>query len=126
MHVPLPQLLCLLRPAVFGAVILALTLGPTHRLGHGQSADEPDPTGGLRSRGMVPSAPAAGQTREELVRQWDLDGNGTIDASEAAVARARMRRTDARSALVLLCSTNNSRPPGVSQIERPGGVLMET
>jgi len=92
MHVPLPQLLCLLRLAVFGAVILAVALGPTHRLGHGQSADEPDPTGGLRSRGMVPSAPAAGQTREELVRQWDLDGNGTIDASEAAVARARMRR----------------------------------
>jgi len=92
MHVPLPQLLCLLRPAMFGAVILAVALGPTHRLGHGQSADEPDPTGGLRSRGMVPSAPAAGQTREELVRQWDLDGNGTIDASEAAVARARMRR----------------------------------
>ena len=92
MHVPLPQLLCLLRPAMFGAVILAVALGPTHRLGHGQSADEPDPTGGLRSRGMVPSAPAAGQSREELVRQWDLDGNGTIDASEAAVARARMRR----------------------------------
>ena len=92
MHVPLPQLICLLRPAMFGAVILAVALGPTHRLVHGQSADEPDPTGGLRSRGMVPSAPAAGQSREELVRQWDLDGNGTIDASEAAVARARMRR----------------------------------
>lgn len=92
MHVQSSQVLCLLRPAVFGAVILAAALGPTPRLGHGQSADEPDPTGGLRSRGMVPSAPAAGQTREELVRQWDLDGNGTIDASEAAVARARMRR----------------------------------
>jgi len=60
-----------------------------------QSTEGPDPTGGLRSRGMVPGAKGSspGTSREELVRQWDLDGNGTIDASEASVARARMRRS---------------------------------
>jgi hypothetical protein len=55
--------------------------------------DEIDPTGGLRSR--TPSAPEpapTGATREELVRRWDLDGNGTIEPSEASIARARMRR----------------------------------
>lgn len=63
--------------------------------GAAEPADGPDPTGGLRSRGMVPGARggAPGSSREELVRQWDLDGNGTIDASEAAIARARMRRS---------------------------------
>ena len=58
-----------------------------------QSIEEPDPTGGLRSRGMVPGVKDSGSSRDELVRQWDLDGNGTIDESEASVARARMRRS---------------------------------
>jgi hypothetical protein len=60
-----------------------------------QSTEEPDPTGGLRSRGMVPGVKGSGSgsSRDELVRQWDLDGNGTIDESEASVARARMRRS---------------------------------
>ena len=31
-------------------------------------------------------------SREELVRKWDLNGDGTIDEGEAEVARARMRR----------------------------------
>lgn len=53
---------------------------------------EIDPTGGLRSKAVVPQPPPIGISREELVRQWDLDGNGTIEASEANVARARMRR----------------------------------
>jgi len=56
-------------------------------------AQAPDPTGGLRSRGMVPGLTGPGSSREELVRQWDLDGNGTIDKSEAAIARSRMRRS---------------------------------
>jgi hypothetical protein len=58
----------------------------------GQSSEEIDPTGGLRSRGMVPVTKPPATTREELIRTWDLDGNGTIDASEASIARARMRR----------------------------------
>lgn len=50
-------------------------------------ADPPPRSGGL--------VPASGATREELVRQWDLDGNGTIDEAEATAARARMRRARA-------------------------------
>jgi hypothetical protein len=57
----------------------------------GQTAGEVDPTGGLRGKAAASTTPS-GTTREELVRQWDLDGNGTIDSSEAAVAKARMRR----------------------------------
>jgi hypothetical protein len=38
------------------------------------------------------SSPTTGLTREELVRRWDLDGDGTISKSEADIARARMRR----------------------------------
>lgn len=45
-----------------------------------------------RGGGLVP---APGLTREELVRQWDLDGNGTIDEAEATAARTRMRRARA-------------------------------
>jgi len=49
-----------------------------------------DPRGG----GLVPggSGPTTGLTREELIRSWDLDGDGTISKSEADLARARMRR----------------------------------
>lgn len=63
--------------------------------GRGDDPAEIDPTGGLRSRGgSAPSpSPSNGISREELIRQWDLDADGTIDASEAAVARARMRRS---------------------------------
>jgi hypothetical protein len=54
-------------------------------------AAEPSPG---RGGGLVPgaSAPPARATREELLRDWDLDGDGSISKSEADVARARMRR----------------------------------
>lgn len=50
------------------------------------------PTG--RGGGLVPgtSAPPPRATREELLRDWDLDGDGSISKSEADIARARMRR----------------------------------
>lgn len=34
----------------------------------------------------------AGMSREELVRKWDLNSDGSIDEGEAEVARSRMRR----------------------------------
>lgn len=48
----------------------------------------------LRGGGLVPggSGPKTGLTREELIRRWDLDGDGTISKSEADLARARMKR----------------------------------
>lgn len=76
-------------------VAVALMAGP-HLTGspcRGQTEDEIDPTGGLRSRDTSPPPAAGPSSREELVREWDLDFNGAIDANEAAVARARMRRS---------------------------------
>jgi len=35
---------------------------------------------------------AAGMSRSELVRKWDLNSDGSIDEGEAEVARSRMRR----------------------------------
>jgi hypothetical protein len=35
---------------------------------------------------------AAGMSRQELVRKWDLNSDGSIDEGEAEVARSRMRR----------------------------------
>ncbi|MFM8414828.1 MAG: hypothetical protein ACKOCX_08890 [Planctomycetota bacterium] len=50
--------------------------------------------GSGKGGGLVPgsSMPRAGLTREELLREWDLDGDGTISKPEADVARGRMRR----------------------------------
>ena len=44
---------------------------------------------------VLAQAPSA--SREELMRKWDLDRDGKVDASEAEIARSRMRRarTDA-------------------------------
>ncbi len=57
------------------AVVAQQATLPGGRLGPGSSASSP------------------GATREELLRGWDLDGNGSISKSEADIARARMRRT---------------------------------
>ena len=85
------------RPARVAALLVVALAAATVavRPATAQSTEGPDPTGGLRSRGMVPGVKGSnpGTSREELVRQWDLDGNGTIDASEASIARARMRRS---------------------------------
>ncbi len=51
-----------------------------------------DPTPG-RAGGLLPGEMRrAGLTRDELVREWDLDGDGAISKSEADVARGRMRK----------------------------------
>ena len=80
-------------PMRIAALLVVAVIAATVRPSAAQSTEEPDPTGGLRSRGMVPGVKNSGASRDELVRQWDLDGNGTIDESEASVARARMRRS---------------------------------
>lgn len=50
--------------------------------------------GSGKAGGLVPGSAKsrAGLTREELLREWDLDGDGTISKPEADVARGRMRR----------------------------------
>ena len=45
--------------------------------------------GAGRSGGLVP---APRKTREELIREWDLNSDGKIDQGEAEVAASRMRR----------------------------------
>lgn len=89
---------CSVGPVRLAVLLLVSTVAATAfavRPSAAQSTEEPDPTGGLRSRGMVPGVKdsGSGTSREELVRQWDIDGNGTIDASEVSIARARMRRS---------------------------------
>lgn len=44
-----------------------------------------------RSGGLLPKA-GAGLSRDELVRSWDLDRNGTISQSESEIVRARLQR----------------------------------
>lgn len=80
------------RPRAVAAFALVIGLVASIRSRGGEGPPEIDPTGGLRSRAVVPQRAPVGLTREELVRQWDLDGNGKIDPSEANVAKARMRR----------------------------------
>jgi hypothetical protein len=46
---------------------------------------------GLLSSPLMAQTPPSG--REELLRKWDVDRDGKVDASEAEVARTRMRRT---------------------------------
>jgi hypothetical protein len=83
------------RAIAMGAALVAVIAGSAA----GQAPLDIDPTGGLRAKGLVPRRPDGpadatpeGATREELVRKWDLDGNGTIDPSEANIARTRIRR----------------------------------
>jgi hypothetical protein len=51
---------------------------------------------GRRSGGLLPTREApsisGGQTRDEMLRRFDLDANGRIDEGEAETARVRMRR----------------------------------
>jgi len=54
------------------------------------------PVPGRRSGGLLPTretpSVSGGQTRDEMLRRFDLDANGRIDEGEAETARARMRR----------------------------------
>jgi hypothetical protein len=51
---------------------------------------------------ILPASPAAAQappvSREELMHQWDLDRNGTVDETEAEIAKSRMRRARTEAA----------------------------
>ena len=81
------------RGGVLVAVALMAGLQAAGSPCRGQATEEIDPTGGLRSRDTAPPPAAGPASREELIREFDLDFNGTLDVNEAAVARARMKRT---------------------------------
>lgn len=99
------------------AALLAITVLTI--AGRPSAAQAPDPTGGLRSRGMVPGLTGPGSSREELVRQWDLDGNGTIDKSEAAIARSRMRRSRMQLELDGGLDPVTGRPRAIADADAP-------
>lgn len=61
------------------AAVVAACLAPAG------AADPP----ASRAGGLVPTPR---KTREELIREWDLNSDGTIDQGEAEVASSRMRR----------------------------------
>lgn len=67
----------LLRIAVAIAIVGAI-------VGVGRAADPPALGGGL--------VPTPRKTREERVREWDLNSDGKIDQGEAEIASSRMRR----------------------------------
>jgi len=54
------------------------------------------PAQGRRGGGLLPTretpSVSGGQTRDEMLRRFDLDANGRIDEGEAEAARTRMRR----------------------------------
>jgi len=68
-------------------------------------------------------SPTTGLTRDELVRRWDLDGDGTINKSEADIARARMRRQRNEMQLESGIDPVTGRPrgesPGPTEGEEP-------
>ena len=76
------------RPGVCGALAIAATcLGCLAA----ESEDQGRRSGGPPPTRETPSA-SRGQTRDEMMRRFDLDANGRIDEGEAEAARGRMRR----------------------------------
>lgn len=56
----------------------------------GVAADAPRPAAGSAAKtGSVPVVPR--KTREELIREWDINSDGKIDIGEAEVVASRMR-----------------------------------
>lgn len=73
---------------------------------------------------VLPAKPAAAQvpppSREELMRKWDLDRDGKVDAGEADIARSRMRR--ARNEALMNSGTDpvTGRPREASAVAPDG------
>ncbi len=72
------------------------------------SAQDTPPSRG----GGSAAVPTAGLSREELVRSWDLDRDGTLSTSEAEVARARMKRERLETQLGAGLDPITGRPRG--------------
>ena len=76
---------------------------------------------GLGMLGLVLSPPSRsvlaqvpGVSREELVRKWDLDRNGKLDASEVEIARIKMRKMRGEAAMKSEIDPLTGRPRPVS------------
>ena len=100
------------------AAALGLLIAASPHSARAQAPADLDPTGGLRE-GVDSGATTVGMTREELVRKWDLDGNGTIDESEAVVARTRMRRSRLEMQLNAAIDPLTGRPRVTDAADEP-------
>jgi hypothetical protein len=74
----------------FAAIVMGVAVA-TAAVATAQAAEPRRASTPGRSGGLVPTS-KAGMSREELIRSWDLDRDGTISSAEAEVARARMKR----------------------------------
>jgi hypothetical protein len=82
------------------------------------TAAEPAVGDGNLSPGTAGTGPRL--TREELLRGWDLDADGSISKSEADVARARMRRTRLELQLGAGIDPLTGLPRGADEAEASG------
>lgn len=62
--------------------------------------------------GLIFAQPPQNLSREELLGQWDLDNNGTVDAGEIEVARSKMRRERAEMQMRSMIDPLTGRPRG--------------
>jgi hypothetical protein len=98
-------------PAVIGAG-LAAVIGATA----GMAADAPRSSAGTATR-TTPTQVVPRKTREELVREWDIDSDGKIDIGEAEVAASRMRLERANLRLNSGFDPVTGQPRGESEPE---------
>lgn len=97
--------------AVVGAGLVAVG-GTTDAL----AADAARPSAGSAARSVpVPVVPR--KTREELIREWDINSDGKIDIGEAEVAASRMRLERANMRLNTGFDPVTGRPRGEPEPE---------
>lgn len=80
------------------------------------AAEKPGPSSGAAARTTtVPVVPR--KTREELIREWDINSDGKIDIGEAEVAASRMRLERATIRLNTGFDPVTGRPRGETEPE---------
>ena len=80
------------------------------------AADAARPPAGSAAR-STPAAVVPRKTREELIREWDINSDGKIDIGEAEVAASRMRMERATMRLKSGFDPVTGRPRGDSEPE---------
>lgn len=105
---PLPRRIVL---AAVGAVLVAVICTSTS-----VAADAARPPAGSAARSTpVPVVPR--KTRDELIREWDINSDGKIDIGEAEVAASRMRLERANRRLNSGFDPVTGRPRGEAEPE---------
>lgn len=113
----------MVQPHVLLAVIIAASLAAP-AFAQSPTAAPPRRGGLLPQR---PTAPAIGpQSREELMRRFDLNADGRVDDAEAEMARSRMRRERAdimtKSGIDPLTGRPRGEAPPVAKSQEPAAL----